>query len=461
MHEICLTLNLNQDIDKFMPSAEPIPEKVHAHLVIESAKKIELKVYHDYKSHLQRKMEVFTSVNKDPLRYANLISVESVNNEDRLIDVDFSNSKFKSFQTSSGFQDNIGDYILIGFDQIKLVYLPTERDEENGDSYEAAFYLNDNSKNFIKGKYSFQGFTWKDPNIWRANNRQKEYLKFGEIEFLLDFNFFTKTGEDDIISIIKEPRLNIRHKNLGEQCIRKYADLICSILSFYMNISVYYFFSRIHTEKQTIIWRKIAKEEIVTNWSRFIKLEFREKFEGLVAKADAKVLKSSRFFNKVVERYNLAKNLDGEARFMVLYNIIEQIRIFYIQEDEVQQTYNFSVSKKKANKIIRENLLNISNIVIPEQRKEFEEHVINHIRTIKYLPMRKQIDALFSHLVINLESLDLDFKKLLSLRNQIFHGISIDTEHEELKKANKELPKVVALLVFNLLSIREHNQLYK
>ncbi len=461
MHEICLTIKLDTDLDQQMPTAEPVPSSIHAHLITEDTKKIELKFYYDSKTYLDHKVTRLFERNKDPLSWAKVLKVVSINDEERLKEVDFANSKFKYYKTSTGFEENGNQYFLIGFDQIRLVFKPKEKDNEHDEWQTSEFYLNEASKNLIKEQYFFEGFMWKEPNVWRANNRQSEFLKFGEVEFLLDFHFYTKDGEKDAVAIIKEPRLNIRHQNLSEKEVRNYADLICSILSFYMNTPIFYNFSRIHTQEQTTTWTKVAKEEVVADWSRFIKFEFRLKFEDIIKQSDTKVLNSVEFFKKIVERYNLARNLEGEAEFMILYNLVEQVRTFFINEKEIQQAYKFTVSNDQANDFIKESLLKISEIVESEQQDDFKEHAINHVKTIKYLPMRKQVDALFTHLEITFGSLDVDFKKMLGLRNQIFHGGSIDAEDENLKNANKTLPKIVALLILNLLGIHQYNKTYQ
>lgn len=458
MEDFCINIKFNiPNIDKIYERGDNCPEVHHAHINLypKPERKIILKVYYDDNTYLYQKLSRYKDQLKDSNELVQNIELTYAKSEN-IKNIDFSLSKWKKIKMSSSYYEGDQRYLLIELGSIKFEFKPQKKKEENTDWLYSEFYLNEASRKIIEYFYSYPGFGFSNNSVWEAHNRSNKYFMFGKAEIMLDFNFYYRRESDNQAhNIYSEPRLNIRHKDLNEDTLVGYCKLVCATMSIFRAEYVDFNFARIHKEDKTITISKIDSEVLSLSDSKDIQqLGFYGDFtDFLKAIQLSKIEDKINIYSKFSEKYVLAKKLDGESKFMIFYNLLEQIRNIYIDPKSLKQEYSFTTGKSKTGKIIRSKLRELVDIIQEDEKKDFSDNVITHSNSIKLLPMKNQFQGLFDLFSIDLTNQDLNFGDLVKIRNKIFHGHFIDSNDNELKKANDKLPILVGKIMVIMLGI--------
>lgn len=458
MTDVCTKIKINiENIDKF--SIGESCESVHqAHVILEEDifETNKLRVYFDSKTYLDNKVMHWYAKEKSNFTIGKAIEFIKISNSKNIVSFDLSSSKCIRIKSNSSFVDSIhGKYFLIEFDAIRIIYKPVQHELDDNDKFDAYIYLNDSSKSIIDNFYWYDEFM-SNKNVWEAKSRNNsnDFIKFGDIEINLGYDFTTKQ-KDDSITIYQEPRIWIKHKNLKEKELIKYQDLICSILSLFNQEYIYPILTRINNKKDTIVISKIPKDNKKTSLTGLRHLGFKGSLQKFLSEVNTELIfKNIAPFSKYVDKYILGIKLEGESRFMIFYNILEQIRNLFINPKTLKQEYNFSESNKQNDRFIRNKLREISEIVDESQVEDFKKNVIVHCNTIKYMPMKNQFKGLFDMFEINLNDSKIDFANIMSLRNKIFHGHSVDIDNRDLEDSNSELPVIIGKILLLMLGVK-------
>jgi len=180
------------------------------------------------------------------------------------------------------------------------------------------------------------------------------------------------------------------------------------------------------------------------------------------------IIDNKELVSKLVERFNYALKVGNETKFMILYNILEQLRNHYIltgqierdkagnppNPNKVRDEYKFVHGVDKTNNFIKKILKQITEIVAPEDKATFESEIPNKVPDIKLMSMSNQFDSYFKFANVDPKKYDLDFEELKGLRNKIFHGRRVD-DKGQLDKVNwyEHLPKLTGELMIKFFGI--------
>lgn len=451
MEENCIHIKFNiSELNGYHRLSETCPEIHHAHLIVENSpeKKILLKVFYDASNLLGDKISSWVhSTSNSFSDLGKKIEVVKINKNNTLSEIDFSLSTLEKISNSTKFYEGNEKYFLLEFDAVRKVYNSPHPKEEK--LYVSEFYLNEGSRKLIENLYGYIDHS----HSWEAINRKNKFYKFGNIRFKIDYHFYSKQNESTSI-IHKEPRLSIEHSNLIEEEIFQYANLIFSIMTLYRSEVVDFIFARVHTKNKTTTITKKDYEIITLKFCHIRRLGFRGDVIDLLRKVKPNaILSNASTYQKFTKRYALGSKMKGESKFMILYNLLEQIRNDCIDPTKLKQEYSFNHGKGKTDKLIRGILRSISSLVVPKEKEKFEKNVINHCRTIKYLPMQDQFDGFFKLLNLNLQKRNLDFKKFKGVRNQVFHGHPVDFNSQSSKDTNSELTVLVGIILLKIIGV--------
>lgn len=453
MADICIDIKINN------PKREVSDESniYHAHLILDnSTTEIILKIYYEDEPRFHREVE--WRIMRTETFCKNLQFVKTRSNE-VIENIDFSQSKVLGVLGGDPYFDNIGGkYIIVKIDLVRIVY-PPFKEYQNTDLGKSQFYLNKAANKLIENLYAYDKFVRSETrNIWEAVNREDKFFQFGEVKIRLGYHFYSKENKlDDIEIIHKRPLLDIQHEGFDECQVCKYSNLIISVLSLYRNELIDFDLAHIFNSRERVEISKISSEVILSKYvGRLKNVGFEGNFiELLKAVQPEKILDEIDDFSKFCKKYLLGKKLSGESRFMIFYNLLEQIRNKYVTPEKLSQEYEFIYGKKKTNKLIKDKLREIAEAVNPKQREQFKVEVINHDRTIRLLPMRSQFQHLFDLFSIDLEKSELDFGNIKKMRDKIYHGHPINNEDDIvfLQKANKELPILAGKLLLKMIGV--------
>lgn len=457
MKDLCLKIRFNiPELDNLLPQFEKNEAVNHAHLIInnESEKTIELKTYFDDKCYLDDKICRWLDKQEDSSKLIEVIEILAINNEKKLEKIDLSESKWLEIKTGSNLYENNVKYFTLTLDSVKFIYSPVETDKNSDDWYSSEFYLNKASEKIFESLYSFKGFI-NNENSWTPIKRIKEPILFGEVKIILDYNFLSKKNKDENThTIYQEPRIKVLHLDKSEDELLNYVKILLGILTLHRGEKIDFELGRIHTSKDTIVLSKIVKTSLLESRGGLRAIGYYKGISKLLEEINPKlIIENANLYSKFCWRYVDALKLKDESRFMIFYNLLEQIRNLYLDPKKLKQEYTFIEGKNKVNKKIKAKLQELAELVVEEERVEFKENVKNHYSSIRYIPMKNQFEGLFNLFQLNLLYKQIDFGKIMKIRNKIFHGHITDTKDESFKEINQKLPKLVSTFLLKISGV--------
>jgi hypothetical protein len=450
------------DLDKYFSNASPCSENYKAEL-IHDKDDIQIKIFYPYDQQLPHKIWGWNKA-----RSGNLLDqfeTIEVNQPVNLIDISFKGHNYRGITTSSNFTEFELKYFVIKVSGVRKTYK-----NRTGESTE--FYLNKHGFLPVEINYDYKlHLPWVNaPYTWEPTNKIQEYIKFDKIEFKSEHDFYnTNDNSSNTVSIQKDPKITVKHGELLEPEVKQHMSLLFALYSFYSHKNVDFISSKIQTTDNYFFELKDSKEAPDDGHGIF-RWEFNQNPLNLITNVDApKLIQNLEFVKRIIARYNYALEASSESRFMMLYNILEQIRNQYILEGKIDQDkageipnpkkvielYNFTESNTKTDKIIKETLEKLVDIIADEHKEIFLSEISQKVSCIKQLSMANQFKSLFDYLAINPAEHGLDFDKIKSIRNDIFHGAPVVKHSDYLEKiSNYELfPKFAGVIILKYFGI--------
>jgi hypothetical protein len=459
-----ILLKLKIDISDLFKLDNPILD-YDAELVFESNSNFHLKIFFYSSDKYVNRIAAW-----NPKYSYNILSkftVSQVISPSKLIHVDFCDYFYKGMSFSADYKEFEKEYFIIRLLGIKLIY---EAQEE----LESKVYLNQTAFRLIELNYRYKSnlFSKNDEFKFEPINNIKDFVEFNKIKFIPEHNLYvTNKSTDSLVNIEKEPRFRIVHSCSTELEVRQHIDVLCDLYSFYTNKKIDWKHSRIYADGKLFVEiRETVNEENQEIHGQFI-WKFAQNPLNLIRNVNAKeVFENKEIISKLVERYNYALKVDGETKFMILYNILEQLRNHYILTGKIESQkagnppniikvrdeYKFIHGVKKTNDFIKEILQQIIEIVEEGDKDSFKSEIPNKIPDIKLLSMTNQFDTYFKYTDIDPKNYNLDFAELKELRNKIFHGRPV-VNKEQLDKFNwyEHLPRLTGELLIKFFGISD------
>lgn len=321
--------------------------------------------------------------------------------------------------------------------------------------------------------------TFDEPYKLEPQNNISDFISFGKISFKPEHHFYSPSKfELDEIKIQKEPRLLIKYSELSENEIKAHVSILCSLFSFYSSHNINYFISKIYTkDKLYIEIRDIVNDDVEYEHGIF-RWDFFQNPLNLVINANAThLIENLKSVQRIVMRYNYALKTEGETKFMILYNILEQLRNEYILNRKIEkdkagnppninkviEEYIFTRGKSATDKFIKEKLSEILEIVDEKHKELFQNEIRFKLTPIKVLSMTNQFKSFFIYIDIEPEKFNLNFLELKTLRDSIFHGKPVHENLKILEEINryKHLPKFVGTVILKYFGIENLSKINK
>ncbi len=367
--------------------------------------------------------------------------------------LDFTHSAIIEIQESSYWEHNKKP-VVITIDNTDILL-------NGGYSGDARFKLTENvfqhlDEYIIYGDLG--GHRWENKFIEKDGNRE---TIFGPINFILSFEHsYEQKYSKQNINILRDAYLTITDstKKLTDKELVQIGESLCLLMSFYWSKPIDYFIAIIRVNDiENYRTREILKysNHFIDNSQAFL---FKEKFETLydfVGSVDyGKFITNSDILSEIIPRIFKTKNIDEISAFMVLYNIIEKIRNYYLtttfsgKQFVIKEEFDFKIGKKKTNEYIKNKIKEIKEIVADSEVEEFENKASDKVTFIRKTGLKDQFDSLLTYLELEPKSYDIDFVNLIKIRNNIYHG---KLPEENIKPYIPQMTNLVNDMIFKMI----------
>ncbi|WP_194768786.1 hypothetical protein [Tamlana sp. I1] len=364
------------------------------------------------------------------------------------VDLFFNESKiYKTTSIQSNLQNS---YFTIYVSKIALI-LPNNHKEFIN---EGKAFLNKNGLKVVNTFYSF--FTnFKDKNKFSISrmNGMSDYYEANTITFRPELEFTNNEirGSEEF-TVKKIPSINYKFIEQDFEKTKRTIQIICSFLSFCFGIRIVCEKLTYRTEGQLFIFRDTSpnNKTFISDFSViFYELDKNYNIQKIL-KTDwfPNYLKKEPQFDKAIDNYLHSREVDLNASFLLLFNIIE---IFNIKQ-EVEK-FEFKESKEdtfnKAFNLISQTLEN-------EQEKELLKDKWNGlINKIEIKPLKSPLEETLNLNNIKPTDFGYTFGKLKKTRDKLTHGSVSSIKEKELKSQIVCLRKITLRLILANLGLKD------
>lgn len=439
MNEICITEL------RFPTSCRP-DMVFHAHLLYEESNppNIFLKVYYEIGGPdlLRIQNNVLGGKSSDVI---NIIEINSENVVGITI-LDKYISRIESRLTGY-YDDKIGKrYFKIYLKNIRVESKVLTKEKSN--SY---FYLNRPSIPLIGDNY---GFIYYDSGKWEAKNKNKISINFDDIgvEFRMLYHKKSEFPKNDELVIKQTPVICADYFTSKGSQVEKCVEASCMLASFFLVEDIDFYKGVYYVDNKKILILKTISN-LSNNPKRYqCKHSEYEDFYSFLNSIRNKNILFEKFsvLKQLISKFILAYHLSSESRFMIFYNIIENVRKeFYPKGGKKKKTtfkFNFKTREEEDSffESIEKQLI---DHVIDIDKESFKEIIVKRLKEkVHHLPNLNQFRNFFNTLNINPQEYDLDFRLTNKLRNKIYHG-TLNHENKQLIEVNQKIHKFTAKLI--------------
>jgi len=310
---------------------------------------------------------------------------------------------------------------------------------------------------YIKYSKSISSDDW---DYKLVNSDKNRTIQFGRFNFLLKLQHNYENSDKLCLRISRIALLQVEalDEDIDNSAIIRFGELICILMSFFWNKRIDFFQGHarvintpnIHTQK---FFR-------FSNWPVDNEKEFNLKsrytsFYDFIESLDyTKTHAYSSLLNVIVPRIIQSKHVDEISEFMLLYNVIEEIRNFCMDNPingkklEIKEEYDFICSNTATKGTICNKIKEIAEIVEEKDKSDFISNAHKKVSSIMKTGLIDQFDSLIRFFGLNPEIYQLDFTNLIKIRNKIYHGKQI---MEDVKPYNQNMKLLIDDLILRLI----------
>lgn len=326
------------------------------------------------------------------------------------------------------------------------------------------FYLTGNACNPIDeySKYvQTDGIIISDKPV--NNGTYEKYFNWGDMSFGIGFKHVVNEVTKHSINIGRIPYLEvIPGENDSDDTILEYASNLCLMMSLYWSKFIDYYWGRVKVDHEIdgLNFKERDEyhyvEEYIDDSNYTPWKEKYENFFQFITDIDyAKVLSSRELLQEVADRAIRSQFLDTASEFMLLYNVIEKIRNYYLDVGKdtgglsIKEEYDFDLSKAARDKFINDKLKEIGKFVNTKDRVEYLSKTNQKVSFIRKTGLKDQFDSLVTYLGLSPKDYQINFIELINIRNKLYHGNRTETD---LNLFIKEMRTLICDLLLKMLS---------
>jgi hypothetical protein len=274
--------------------------------------------------------------------------------------------------------------------------------------------------------------------------------KFGPVNFMLSFqHFYNRNNSTKDINITRDAYLNITDdsETLNDDDLINLGNSLCLLMSLYWEKNINFFIATIRIinidNYRSREIHKFSNDNFDKSTEYHLKDSFKTFYDFIESINFEKYIIHQEFLKDSIPRLLRTKNVDDISAFMILYNIIEKIRNYFLSNKidakifSIKEEFDFTVSKRETEKFIKDKIKEIEVIITQSDKEEFNLKASDKVNFIKKTGLIDQFENLISFMTLNPTKYEIDFSTLIKIRNKIYHGnipdVSIKPYNEQLK----------------------------
>jgi len=268
------------------------------------------------------------------------------------------------------------------------------------------------------------------------NGTHNVFLDWGNMSFGIGFEHIIEDADKHSISIRRIPYLEIVCKEIyTDDNIIEYASTICLMMSLFFskNIDFYHASIKVNSEIEGLKFKeriefRLIKDQVDDNEHKSWGDTYENLFIFINNISYNKVITCKKLLFEISNRIIRSQYMDNISEFMLLYNVIEKIRIYYLELGEenggysIKEEFDFNIPPKKRDKHIKRILRGITPIVAANDKMSFIILANDKVSFIRKTGLKDQFESLIKHLGLSPEIYKIDFIELIRLRNKLYHG---------------------------------------
>ncbi|NWL02583.1 hypothetical protein DM790_17300 [Flavobacterium collinsii] len=322
---------------------------------------------------------------------------------------------------------------------------------------DARFRLTDNAISHLAGyiRYGLLGtYDSDDKFIERNKNR---WTRFGPVEFLLSLSHSYKQGEPKKDFVITRDALLVcrdESEKIKDLELLSLGEGLCLLMSLYWEKKIDFFNAVLRVnDRENYGTREVFKlsgDNPDTSQEFHLKDSYADIYEFAESVDFEKFQSFRELIQDAVPRLIRIKHLDDISVFMILYNIVEKLRNFFLTAPlngsafTVKEEFLFTRTDNQTNNFIKNKIKEIGEIVDDKDKKEFDAKAFQKVTFIKKTGLIDQFESFIAYLNLDPGNYNVKFDELIKIRNLIYHGNQPDRDVAPYNKALK-------ILVYDML----------
>ncbi|MCC9070971.1 hypothetical protein LNQ49_05080 [Flavobacterium sp. F-65] len=298
-----------------------------------------------------------------------------------------------------------------------------------------------------------------DKFIERNDNKM---TKFGPVDFILNFNHSYKSSPSvKDFQITRDAYLTLtdHSETLKDTELLKLGEDLCLLMSLYWEKNIDFFsavlrINNLDNYKTREVFR-FTSENPDYNEAFFLKDMYPTFYEFAQSVNFEKYQIYKALVRQAVPRLIRIKNLDDISVFMILYNIIEKFRNYFLENPFgenpfiIKEEFEFTKGVKRTNEFIKNKIKEIGEIIKESDQAEFDSKANLKVSFIKKTGLIDQFENFILYLDLDPGKYEVELTDLIRIRNIIYHG---SIPQEDITVYNKEMKVMIFDILLRIIS---------
>jgi len=255
------------------------------------------------------------------------------------------------------------------------------------------------------------------------SNENRE-TNFGPVNFILSLeHYYDQKYSTQELTILRDAHLTLTDisEKLTDTELIKLGNYLCLLMSYFWEKPVNFFNAKIRnnacSDYRTREIHSFCVDELYISKGFYLEDRFKNFYDFIESINYENFDQNSEILIELIPRILKVRNIDDVSAFMIIYNIIEKFRNYFLastlkgNEYKIKEEFDFNLGKKKTDVFIKNKIKEIKEIVKENDKDDFEKIVSDKVTFIRKTGLKDQFGSLLTYLKLDSKTYEIDFKK--------------------------------------------------